>query len=574
MDVNESGAKVPPVGQNIGQGKSDGDNKAGLKVLQELRASVKDSEDDARLGLGKTHLPIDGFNPELREIMNNVAWDYDVHRDKCVLAAMEAVAMVTGYKVSATLDFVDYENCAMLLGLVVDVSGGGKSTVNRFFMKPVENLNAKAKRRYQKAKREFNELPLDQQKGAEKPYPDLLVTNNYTAERLVQLDNTSSTGVSFYRDEMSGFYRSIGKYSSSGKSDVIEQQLTLADGRLEANDRVSDGDELTETKETAFSMFGTIQPDVFDEFFVPLIQSKNGYFNRFNYVFTEPRKRRHLDCYSKIKSDPKVWEAFINSLTQIPSGTVYTYDAAAGFRFTQFINEHVIDVYNKDLYSEDYFTSYLTRNTRAILRMAIIIHVMNDWRSSVITEKEMKMAIEMQETFNEYAKKLLARVPCSSRSKETDESPAELIKAVYRRNNAKGKPASFVNQSNLATMIGVTQAYVNKIKASMIRDGEISDDDSKEDTSVSDDAVVQAPEQAGSQTSEPEEIQDSETAETDLEISETPEKSNEVVPEGEGSLESQDSPTPSVPPKIRSGDDSVGGDTDIMPDDGSGGSTS
>ena len=108
----------------------------------------------------------------------------------------------------------------------------------------------------------------------------------------------------------------------------------------------------------------------------------------------------------------------------------------------------------------------------------------------------------------------------------------------------------------------------------MIRDGEISDDGSKEETDVSDDAVVQAPEQAGSQTSEPEEIQDSETAETDLEISETPEKSNEVVPEGEGSLESQDSPTPSVPPKIRSGDDSVGGDTDIPPDDGSGGSTS
>ena len=103
MEDHESGAQVPPVGQNIGQGKTDSDNKARLNVLQELRASVKNSEDNARLGLGERFLPIDGFRPEIRDILNNAAEDYDAHRDKCVLAALMSVAMVTGYKVSARM---------------------------------------------------------------------------------------------------------------------------------------------------------------------------------------------------------------------------------------------------------------------------------------------------------------------------------------------------------------------------------------------------------------------------------------------------------------------------------------
>ena len=126
----------------------------------------------------------------------------------------------------------------------------------------------KARRRFQQEKEKYNSLTPEQQKGEKKPVKNLLMTKNYTPERLTQLASTSTTGVSFYRDELSGFYRSIGKYSANGKSEHIEQQLSLFDGILEANDRVSDLDELMESRETAFSTYGTIQPDVFDDIFI------------------------------------------------------------------------------------------------------------------------------------------------------------------------------------------------------------------------------------------------------------------------------------------------------------------
>lgn len=569
MGKDDSGAKVPPAGQNLGQGRTDIES-ARPNVLQELRASVKDSETNARLGLGELYLPIDGFRPEIQEILNTVAWDYDAHRDKCVMAAIESVAMVTGNKVSATFN-KKWTNNAMLMGLVVDDSGGVKSAINEYFMTPVEDINAKAKKAYNKAIKEYNNLTYEQQKDEEKPYPDLHVTNNYTPERLAQLDNTSTIGVSFYRDEMSGYYRGIGKYSSSGKSDAIEQQLTLGDGRIEANDRVSDGEELTVTKKTAFSMYGTIQPDTFDDFFIPLIQSKNGYFNRFHFVFPEPRKQRHIDLFDKVKTDPKVWETFIYDLYQnIPPHTVYTFEEAANYRFANYVNEHVIDVTNQDLYSKDFFTSYLRRNTRGVLRLAIIIHVMNDWKSPVITEREMKMAIEMQQTFNKYAQKLLNRIPSSSRTKQNADSPAEAIKMMYRLNMAKGNPASAVNQSDLAKMLGVSQAYVNKVKATMIKDGDLSDDDSRESAVT---ATEQTPIEVTQQSQDPAEVQESGSTDSAEGDGETTGKDNAVIPAEEGTLESQDSPTPSVPPKIRSGDDD-GGNVHVSPDEDSGGSTS
>ena len=569
MAKDDSGAKVPPAGQNLGQGRTDIES-ARPNVLQELRASVKDSEDNARLGLGEIYLPIDGFRPEIRDILNNTAEDFDAHRDKSVLAALEAVAMVTGYKVSAKLKFQKYINHASLYGMLIDVQGGVKSSINKFFMDPVLKLDRKARARFRREMNTYNSLSLEDQKNEERPVPNFLVTQGFTTERLQQLDSTSSTGVSFYKDEKSGHYKSIGKYSANGKSEHIELELTLFDGVLEVNDRVSDFDDVRESRETAYSTYGTIQPTVFDEIFIPLIQSKNGYFNRFLYVFTEPRKHRYIDCFSEMKSKEEEWEAVINDIAQCPSGTVYEYEEAAGFRYAQYINKHVVDEENKDLYSENPFTSYLSRNRANVLRLAITIHVLNDWRSPVITDKEMDMAIRMQQTFNKYAQKCLSRLPSTSRPKAAEDSPAEAIKMMYRLNMAKGNPASAVNQSDLAKMLGVSQAYVNKVKSTMINNGDITDDDSSETVVTPADP---APAEVTQQSQEPAEVQEPGSTVSAEGDGETTGKENAVIPAEEDTLESQDSPTPSVPPKIRSGDDN-GGNAHVSSDEDSGGSTS
>ncbi len=570
---DKNGSQVPPVGQNVGQGKIEGDNKSGLNVLQELRASVQDSEDNARLGLGDTFLPIDGFRPEIRDILNNTAEDYDAHRDKSVLAALEAVAMITGYKVSAKLKFQKYINHASLYGMLIDVQGGVKSSINKFFMDPVLKLDKKARAHYKREINKYNSLSIEDQKNTEKPVPNFLVTQGFTTERLQQLDTTSSTGVSFYKDEKSGHYKSIGKYSANGKSEHIELELTLYDGVLEVNDRVSDFDDVRESRETAYSTYGTIQPTIFDDIFIPLIQSKNGYFNRFLFVFSEPRKHRYIDCFSEMKSREEEWEAVINDIAQCPSGTVYEYEEAAGFRYTQFINKHVVDEENKDLFSENPFTSYLSRNRANILRLAITIHVLNNWRSPIITDKEMDMAIRMQQTFNKYAQKCLERLPSHKRSREVEDSPAEAIKMMYRLNMVKGNQASAINQSDLAKMLGVSQAYVNKIKSSMINSGEITDDDSGDSNEKPSEKVeetkkdVTAVPDGGDETPK----EESETS-PKATVNEVHEGENAVSPASsheENIAEGEKPPTPPLPPD-KSVDTRDIDNSETLPDDDGG----
>ena len=101
-------------------------------ILAELNSDILQNTINAQLGLGEKYLPIDGFRPCVQRILNSVAYDFDCHRDKAVMAALMTVAGTVGKK--ATLVSGKYRNHPQLYGVLVDRPGGVKSIVNYYFL--------------------------------------------------------------------------------------------------------------------------------------------------------------------------------------------------------------------------------------------------------------------------------------------------------------------------------------------------------------------------------------------------------------------------------------------------------
>lgn len=529
MEEKSSGAKVPPIGLNEGQGKLDGEN-AGLNALQELNDDINNNLEVAKLGLGTTYLPTDGLRQEVRTLIDNASYLYDAHRDKALMAAFMAVASVTGAKVS--VKYKQYINHAALWGVIVDSPGGIKSSISGFFLDPVKTLDSNVKRNWNRKKKA---AAPDERVDL----PSRYVIGNCTMERLQQLIANSKTGILKHRDELNGMFKDFNRYTGARTdSSEMDMYLSLFDGKLESRDRVSD-EEMLEKEDVAFSIFGTIQHKTFVEAFRGLSNSESGAFERFLYVDCKPRKRRYeTDDDNDGSQDAEVWKTIIHDLDSLPEDTRYVLTEKATQMYKDYKNHEIIDVYNADMEMEHFMTRYVQKNAHYILRLALIIHLLNDCHDPQIHSKEMNMAIRCMRVFNEYAESCYNRIDAAQRPTNRQEinNAASMIRQMYLLNHSNGKSARQINQVQLANMLGVKQSLVAKIKRELLDKGLIFDE---------------LEEKASEEETPTEETKD----ETASEGASSTEPTNvSPVPEGGDNGDVADapgSPTPSLPPKIR-----------------------
>lgn len=452
-------------------------NQANNDALAMLSADIQQNITNAELGLGDKYFPIDKFRPCVQRILNAVSYDYDCHRDKAVMAAMVTVCGTVGKK--ATLVTPKYRNHPQLFGVLVDRPGGVKSIVNNYFLKPLEQLNRNARERYNRKRREV----LAENKDGAIPAPSLYMTKDVTIERLKELITTSNTGIMEYHDELAGMFANFGKYSK-GIGSEFESRLTLYNGQIEMSDRSKDKDgELIEDKEdAAYSLYGTIQYKTLVKYFRPIVESDNGGYDRFMFVECPPHKLRHRTITEEWSVDPAEWNAIIKDLDQMPSGTEYTLSHDAVLCHKEFDDE-IIDKRNEDLEGEDFMTQTLARVSQNCLRLALIIHLLNDWHEKEITGEEMDMAVRMARVFYENSRICYNRIYEGEQKKEQQKSLSlsNQIRQYYLFAKMQGQTASDVNQSALAKLYGCSQAYINKVKESLVKEGLIDAGTSRRD---------------------------------------------------------------------------------------------
>ena len=443
-------------------------------ILAELNSDILQNTINAQLGLGEKYLPIDGFRPCVQRILNSVAYDFDCHRDKAVMAALMTVAGTVGKK--ATLVSGKYRNHPQLYGVLVDRPGGVKSIVNNYFLRPLEYLNRNAKDRWNRKKRE---LLLDDP-NAEVPLPSIYMTKDVTPERLKQLLVSSKTGIFEFHDELAGMFADFGKYSKTGSSDM-EMRLSLYNGQVEAPDRKGDDEFLIEPEETSYSLYGTIQYKTLQRYFKPIVERENGGFDRFLFVECPSRKMRYSSIAENFTHDPEEWKTIIYDLDKVPDGREYILSQGAIERYDKFFNE-IIDKLNADPEGADFLTQTLRRAGQNCLRLSLVIHLLNDWHEREITPEEMDMAVRMMRVFCKNAEICYHKIYEEDKKKEDKKSTITLsnqVRQFYILMSMQGKTAADINQSALAKMFGCSQAYINKVKSALIREGLIEAGESR-----------------------------------------------------------------------------------------------
>ena len=443
-------------------------------ILAELNSDILQNTINAQLGLGEKYLPIDGFRPCVQRILNSVAYDFDCHRDKAVMAALMTVAGTVGKK--ATLVSGKYRNHPQLYGVLVDRPGGVKSIVNNYFLRPLEYLNRNAKDRWNRKKRE---LLLDDP-NAEVPLPSIYMTKDVTPERLKQLLVSSKTGIFEFHDELAGMFADFGKYSKTGSSDM-EMRLSLYNGQVEAPDRKGDDEFLIEPEETSYSLYGTIQYKTLQRYFKPIVERENGGFDRFLFVECPSRKMRYSSIAENFTHDPEEWKTIIYDLDKVPDGREYILSQGAIERYDKFFNE-IIDKLNADPEGADFLTQTLRRAGQNCLRLSLVIHLLNDWHEREITPEEMDMAVRMMRVFCKNAEICYHKIYEEDKKKEEKKPTITLsnqVRQFYILMSMQGKTAADINQSALAKMFGCSQAYINKVKSALIREGLIEAGESR-----------------------------------------------------------------------------------------------
>ena len=443
-------------------------------ILAELNSDILQNTINAQLGLGEKYLPIDGFRPCVQRILNSVAYDFDCHRDKAVMAALMTVAGTVGKK--ATLVSGKYRNHPQLYGVLVDRPGGVKSIVNNYFLRPLEYLNRNAKDRWNRKKRE---LLLDDP-NAEVPLPSIYMTKDVTPERLKQLLVSSKTGIFEFHDELAGMFADFGKYSKTGSSDM-EMRLSLYNGQVEAPDRKGDDEFLIEPEETSYSLYGTIQYKTLQRYFKPIVERENGGFDRFLFVECPSRKMRYSSIAENFTHDPEEWKTIIYDLDKVPDGREYFLSQGAIERYDKFFNE-IIDKLNADPEGADFLTQTLRRAGQNCLRLSLVIHLLNDWHEQEITPEEMDMAVRMMRVFCKNAEICYHKIYEEDKKKEEKKPTITLsnqVRQFYMLMSMQGKTAADINQSALAKMFGCSQAYINKVKSALIREGLIEAGESR-----------------------------------------------------------------------------------------------
>lgn len=443
-------------------------------ILAELNSDILQNTINAQLGLGEKYLPIDGFRPCVQRILNSVAYDFDCHRDKAVMAALMTVAGTVGKK--ATLVSGKYRNHPQLYGVLVDRPGGVKSIVNNYFLRPLEYLNRNAKDRWNRKKRE---LLLDDP-NAEVPLPSIYMTKDVTPERLKQLLVSSKTGIFEFHDELAGMFADFGKYSKTGSSDM-EMRLSLYNGQVEAPDRKGDDEFLIEPEETSYSLYGTIQYKTLQRYFKPIVERENGGFDRFLFVECPSRKMRYSSIAENFTHDPEEWKTIIYDLDKVPDGREYFLSQGAIERYDKFFND-IIDKLNADPEGADFLTQTLRRAGQNCLRLSLVIHLLNDWHEVEITPEEMDMAVRMMRVFCKNAEICYHKIYEEDKKKEEKKPTITLsnqVRQFYMLMSMQGKTAADINQSALAKMFGCSQAYINKVKSALIREGLIEAGESR-----------------------------------------------------------------------------------------------
>lgn len=271
---------------------------------------------DMSAAVGQTLLvqpTVEGLHPVVAAYVENVAKARQVPLEYALMPALAALSAAIGNKVKVTDG--GYINNLSLQSMLVARSGENKSTPARDMIGPLQKADWREMERWEERKIEAKMK--HEASGSKAPFvapaePRQIILDDSTPESTLWRLSRNPQGMLQYTDELSAFISSFDRYNGTG----FQGQLLSAfdGGGFKVSRRSQD---TFYCAEPFYSVYGTIQPEVFSRLLDKPQFRDDGFLARWLVAYTDPERTRSRVYGMNSAPDPDAqayWEILLEEL--------------------------------------------------------------------------------------------------------------------------------------------------------------------------------------------------------------------------------------------------------------------
>ena len=381
-----------------------------------------------------TKFPLEYLPKWLQDTVKDHAESYGTPSELWATAFLTGIAAAAGNKIK--LVHGNYTNYPQLWVMIIGKSGDGKSDAGRVAFRRLGEIDND---RYVKFQSDYQEWKESEGQGAAPRWEQLLIYDT-TPEALYRAMGYSRTGLTLYRDELSGWFSDFGRYNKSGE---IGHYLSIFDNQSFSINRK--GDQPLLISKPLLNIYGTIQPGVLSEVLNKNNFEVSGFAQRFMFVYPDfKRKPYRRTTTPSTEYYDRVIDAIVATETD---DTLYLSEDAENL-YKDFYNEMEDLRYDAD----DFWAAVYAKAHIQVLRMALTVKTARlvEVNTLFIEDEDMRAAIGMQRYFIDSLERFKKEQPGKEVTKK------EIIEAIHGINPE-------VNQTQLAGMLGVSREHVNRV---------------------------------------------------------------------------------------------------------------
>ena len=399
----------------------------------------------------KIEFPVEVFPPDIQKVIVGLNDKVNYESPMTAAGILYTIAVIAGGRVIFKVNS-SWEDNSNIWIVIVGKTGSMKTPVMKFAKKPIDILEDKLSQEYDERISSFNndvaawDGTKREQRGPKpvKPGEVHYITMDATVEGLIYAFKKNLYGVSIYKDELSGFFGDMNRYTRGGSDEAFYLSAFGNDSYY----KIRKTDSATKVKKVTVSIFGGIQPRVLNE--IAVKGTDNGMIYRFLYVESD-NIIRDFSTDNDIDWEKTTYLSFIESIVDFVGKDGFTLEwdtENTRNTFIGYLNE-LNEVMRKDDTSE-HMRAYIRKLQTYLGRFTALMCIMH--KTCTINEQMLQRAAKLIEYF------MLTGISTFD-GLENEKN----IEAIFKRHNAVSKKSKIIALlTELPNMINADIANATK----------------------------------------------------------------------------------------------------------------
>lgn len=378
--------------------------------------------------------PLDMFPQWLQKTIKDHSASYRTPEELWACAFLSGISAASGKRFKLITG--NYENYPQLWLMVVGSSGTGKSEAFRVAFKRLNEIDTVSYAKYQLDYQDWEA----QGKPGTPPRWDQTCIGDTTPEALFNALGHSENGLTLYRDELSGWFKDIGRYNQSGE---VGHYLSIFDNNQFSINRKGDRPQLI--SEPFLNIFGTIQPGILQDVLSRNGAEESGFAQRFLYLYPDFPVREYGET---VPPDIAAYNNLIDTIVGINGNYSLELTKEAEKEYATFYNE----MERERAHANDFWAAVYSKAQIQVLRLALTIKIarLRDHGTGDVEPEDMECAVGMMRYFLSSIKKF--KEEQGGGQKRT----SDVIRDIF-----KVKPDA--SPTIIGELFGVSKQYAHKL---------------------------------------------------------------------------------------------------------------